>query len=162
MFFADVTVLWVECKKKNSGGAPHFKCSLARTVLYITIGGAQQSAALTHQTVLVMVPLLALQIGHICDEMSSDSWPVKTGTIRCPETSVNNYHTTLRTCISRKSADLIADVVNLKCFEVTLEWLLHRFRNVISVTLLPSFIKININIFILGGSRKDKLLVCQT
>ena len=26
----------------------------------------------------------------------SDSWPVKMGPIRCPETSVNNYHTTPR------------------------------------------------------------------
>jgi hypothetical protein len=25
-----------------------------------------------------------------------DSWPLKMGPIRCPETSVNNYHTTLR------------------------------------------------------------------
>ena len=54
-------------QKKSSGGAPRVKSSHAPAVLYIAIGGAQQSAALTRQTAAVMVPLFALQIDQICD-----------------------------------------------------------------------------------------------
>jgi hypothetical protein len=33
-------------------------------------------------------------VGPILTGQESDSWPVRMGPIRCPETSVNNYHTT--------------------------------------------------------------------
>jgi hypothetical protein len=53
-------------KQNIPSGAPRFKPSLALAV-FITIGGAQQPAALTHQTAAVMVPLFALQINKIRD-----------------------------------------------------------------------------------------------
>jgi hypothetical protein len=53
-------------KQNIPGGAPRFKPSLALAV-FITMGSAQQPAALTQQTDALMVPLFALQIDKIRD-----------------------------------------------------------------------------------------------
>jgi hypothetical protein len=37
----------------------------------------------------------------------SDSWPVRMGPIRCPETSVNNYHTTPRNTLEDRTFQII-------------------------------------------------------
>jgi hypothetical protein len=52
--------------QKFSGSAPRLKSSHDLAVLCITMGGAEQPAALTHGTVAVaMVPLFASQINQI-------------------------------------------------------------------------------------------------
>jgi hypothetical protein len=40
--------------------------------------------------------LLARQVGKAWEPCSWNSWPLKTGPIRCPETSVKDYDSTLR------------------------------------------------------------------
>ena len=37
-----------------------------------------------------------------------DSWPLKTGPIGCPETSVRNYHNTLRNSPEERSSNILA------------------------------------------------------
>jgi hypothetical protein len=50
-------------------------------------------------TILIKFWAVSLWVGstiHLISGFRRDSWPVKLGPIRCPETSVNNYHTTPR------------------------------------------------------------------
>jgi hypothetical protein len=55
---------------------------------------------------------------------SPDSWPLKVGLIRCPETSVNNYHTTPRNFPEQRRSHLYAFVTShsysLPFLEVTM------------------------------------------
>jgi len=61
-FFADVTTIRTEFKKKNSFLCPQFSSSHALALLHITTGGAQQPAVLTQLTVaVVMFSLFALK-----------------------------------------------------------------------------------------------------
>jgi hypothetical protein len=61
-----------------------------------------------HKSTLQVAGFLSLFLSY------SDSWPVKMGPIRCPETSVNNYHTTPRNIPEERRSHAILSSNSMK------------------------------------------------